>query len=57
MEFPGRTTIHNHTITIVPRYCETDQSGVAHHSVYSIWFEMGRTELLRVNGLAYKNLE
>ena len=56
-EFPDKTTINSHTITIIPRYCETDQGGVIHHTVYPIWFEMGRTELLRVNGLAYKNLE
>ena len=47
----------NHTITIVPRYCETDQAGVVHHTVYPIWFEMGRTELLRANGYAYRDLE
>jgi len=41
----------------VPRYAETDQGGVVHHSVYPVWFEMGRTELLRVNGVAYKDLE
>jgi acyl-CoA thioester hydrolase len=41
----------------VPRYAETDKAGVVHHSVYPVWFEMGRTELLRVNGLAYKDLE
>src|SRR3989339_703739 len=57
MKFPKNTTIQSHTITIVPRYCETDQAGVIHHSVYPIYFEMGRTELLRVNGLAYKDLE
>ena len=57
MEFPQNITIPNHTIAIRPRYCETDQAGVVHHSVYPIWFEMGRTELLRVNGLAYKDLE
>ena len=57
MQFPKRTTIRGHTITIVPRYSETDQAGVVHHSVYPVWFEMGRTELLRVNGLAYKDLE
>jgi len=55
--FPKRTSIQNHSITIVPRYSETDQGGVVHHSVYPVYFEMGRTELLRVNGLAYKNLE
>jgi acyl-CoA thioester hydrolase len=57
MSFPGRTTIQSHTITIRPRYAETDQGGVVHHTVYPVWFEMGRTELLRANGLAYKDLE
>lgn len=57
MDFPEKTTIKTHTITIIPRYCETDQAGVVHHTVYPIWFEMGRTELLRANGVAYKNLE
>ena len=57
MAFPKRTTIQSHTITVVPRYAETDQAGVVHHSVYPVWFEMGRTELLRANGLAYKDLE
>ena len=41
----------------MPRYVETDRGGVVHHSVYPVWFEMGRTELLRANGLAYKDLE
>jgi acyl-CoA thioester hydrolase len=57
MDFPERITVQSHTITIVPRYAETDQAGVVHHSVYPVWFEMGRTELLRANGLAYKELE
>ncbi len=57
MEFPERTTIKSYTITIVPRYSETDQAGVVHHTVYPVWFEMGRTELLRANGLAYSDLE
>ena len=50
-------TIQSHTITVVPRYAETDQGGVIHHSVYPVWFEMGRTELLRANGVAYRDLE
>ena len=49
--------IRSHTITITPRYAETDQGGVVHHSVYPVWFEMGRTELLRVNNVAYRALE
>ncbi len=57
MDFPKAVTVKSHTITIRPRYSETDQGGVVHHSVYPVWFEMGRTELLRVNGLAYKDLE
>jgi len=57
MDFPGRMTISSHTITISARYAETDKGGVVHHSVYPVWFEMGRTELLRANGVAYKDLE
>ncbi len=57
MAFPQRITIHTHKITIVPRYAETDKAGVVHHSVHPVWFEMGRTELLRANGLAYSDLE
>jgi acyl-CoA thioester hydrolase len=57
MDFPKRTSIKSHTITIRPRYSETDQGEVVHHSVYPVYFEMGRTELLRANGLAYKDLE
>jgi acyl-CoA thioester hydrolase len=57
MGFPKRATIQSHTITIVPRYAETDQGGVIHHSIYPVWFEMGRTELLRANDLVYKDIE
>jgi acyl-CoA thioester hydrolase len=57
MELPDRLTIRSHTITVVPRYAETDKGGVIHHSVYPVWFEMGRTELLRANGIAYRDLE
>ena len=57
MKLPEKTTVTSHTITIIPRYCETDQAGVVHHTVYPIWLEMGRTELLRENGIAYSLLE
>ena len=50
-------TLASHTIPIVPRYAETDRGGVVHHSVFPVWFEMGRTELLRANGIVYKDLE
>ncbi len=57
IKLPERTLIRSHTITVVPRYAETDKGGVVHHSVFPVWFEMGRTELLRANGIVYKDLE
>ncbi len=46
-----------HLEAIVVRYAETDKMGVAHHSSYLLWFEMGRTGLLRAAGYAYRDLE
>jgi len=45
------------TIEIRVRYAECDPMGVAHHSAYAPWFEMGRTELLRSSGGNYRDLE
>lgn len=39
------------------RYAETDQMGRAHHMAYVAWFELGRTEMMRVNGLSYAEME
>jgi acyl-CoA thioester hydrolase len=39
------------------RYAETDQMGVVYHANYFIWFEVGRVELLRQLGFAYKQME
>jgi acyl-CoA thioester hydrolase len=39
------------------RYPETDRMGVAHHTYYFVWFELGRTELMRQAGCAYGALE
>lgn len=39
------------------RYCETDKMGVVHHSQYAVYFEMGRTELLRACGVSYNEME
>ena len=44
-------------IDIRVRYAEVDQMGVVHHSRYWVYFEMGRTELLRRQGVAYAHLE
>jgi acyl-CoA thioester hydrolase len=39
------------------RYSECDPMGVAHHSVYAPWLEIGRTDLLRETGVTYADLE
>lgn len=39
------------------RYGETDQMGIVHHSVYPLYFEMGRTELFRQIGYPYTEME
>jgi acyl-CoA thioester hydrolase len=39
------------------RYGETDQMGVVHHATYLLYFEMGRTELLRDLGTTYREME
>src|SRR5947207_6111284 len=44
-------------ITIRVRYAETDRMGLLHHANYLVYFEQGRIELLRSQGLAYKDLE
>ena len=45
------------TIETRVRYPECDPMGYVHHSVYPVWFEMARTELLRETGPAYAELE
>ena len=39
------------------RYKETDQMGIAHHSNYVVWFEIGRTDLCRATGFPYAEIE
>lgn len=39
------------------RYAECDPMGYAHHAAYPVWFEMGRTELLRQTGVRYRDIE
>jgi acyl-CoA thioester hydrolase len=46
----GRTTVR-------VRYNQCDPMGVAHHSHYVEWLELGRTELLRESGVSYAQLE
>lgn len=44
-------------VEIRVRYAETDAMGYLHHSAYLVYFELGRTELLRLNGLRYRDME
>ena len=39
------------------RYAETDQMQVVYYANYLIWFEVGRTDLLRQLGWSYRELE
>ncbi len=39
------------------RYKETDRMGIVHHSNYYVWFEAGRTEYMREQGLSYREME
>lgn len=43
--------------TVRVRYAETDQMGVVYYANYLIWFEVGRTDLLRSLGWTYKSME
>jgi len=48
--------IKNET-TFRVRYQETDQMGVVYHANYLVWFETGRTELMREMELPYIEFE
>ena len=42
---------------ITVRYAETDRMGVAHHSNYPVWFEVGRTDFIKMFGMTYSQME
>jgi acyl-CoA thioester hydrolase len=39
------------------RYAETDKMGVVYYANYFVWFEVGRTDLLRNHGWSYREME
>jgi acyl-CoA thioester hydrolase len=39
------------------RYAETDKMGVVYYAHYFVWFEVGRTDLLRRAGWSYREME
>jgi len=42
---------------ITVRYAETDMMGIVYHGSYLPWFEVGRTDLMKLHGLPYRQLE
>lgn len=46
-----------HESTLRVRYGETDKMGVVYYGTYSLYYEVGRTELMRFYGITYKSLE
>ena len=46
-----------HTVTVRVRYGETDQISVMYHPNYLLYFETGRTELMRSAGVVYSEME
>ncbi len=52
---PLSTRLHSSPLRV--RYAETDASGIAHHSAYLPWLEMGRVDWLRAAGMRYTEIE
>jgi acyl-CoA thioester hydrolase len=49
--------MREHTVAVRVRYGETDQMGVVYHPNYLLYFETGRTELMRAAGVTYSEME
>jgi acyl-CoA thioester hydrolase len=42
---------------IAVRYSETDQMGIVHHSVYPVWYEVARTDYIKLVNMTYSDME
>jgi acyl-CoA thioester hydrolase len=51
------TVVPTSTSMVRVRYAETDKMGVAYYANYFVWFEVGRTDLLRTLGWSYREME
>ena len=49
--------MNRHAARVRVRYAETDRMDVVHHASYIVWFEVGRSELMRAAGIPYGELE
>ena|SRR5579859_3422714 len=47
----------SHTNTVRVIYGDTDMMGIAYYANYLRWFEAGRNELIRAQGMTYRELE
>ncbi|MFP4544707.1 MAG: acyl-CoA thioesterase [Candidatus Kapaibacterium sp.] len=47
----------SHSYSIRVRYADTDKMGIVYNGNYLVYFEIGRTELMRHHGLSYPELE
>lgn len=45
------------TTELTVRYAETDAMGVVHHATYPVWFEIARTDYIKMLGLSYSDME
>ena len=50
-------TLRCSTSRVRVRYAETDTMGVVYYANYLVWFEVGRTDLLRSTGWSYREME
>jgi acyl-CoA thioester hydrolase len=44
-------------VSLRVRYAETDKMGIVYHANYFVWFEIGRTELVRQRSIPYSEME
>ena len=42
---------------ITVRYAEPDRMGIAHHPNYTVWYEVGRTDFVKLFGTSYSDME
>ncbi len=55
LHFPAVHDFFETTVRV--RYAETDQMRFVYYGNFFVWFEVGRVELLREMGFAYKEME
>ena len=48
--------MHSKTYITV-RYAGTDKMGIAHHANYPVWYEVGRTDYIKLFGTTYSDME